>query len=263
MANQPPPMCLPRVLSPLETWGFGFTGLLLWLLTAPVLHAALGPQALFIWLPVTVVGTLFVLQVKRLGTHVPEMAGGTPDYTARLLRNHPWLARYTALAYLQGWTSVPPLTAVLLADLIAASLEPLGVAVRVLAIRIAFVAVAFVVVFGSTSALSALAVRPRPDGHADARARRLRRHAHHPTLRARARAGGHADHRADRRCPDRPHPGGAGRQRGQRPPSQRLPSPVGSGTGNAERLVPIDGPASIHLLGRTSRTRRPTSAEVN
>jgi hypothetical protein len=221
----------------------------LWLLTAPVLHAALGPQALFIWLPVTVVGTLFVLQVKRLGTHGPEMAGGTPDYTA--------------LAYLQGWTSVPPLTAVILPDLIAASLEPLGVAVRVLAIRIAFVAVAFVVVFGGTGALSALPVRPRPDGHADARARRLRRHAHHPTLRARARAGGHADHRADRRCPDRPHPGGAGRQRGQRPPRQRLPSPVGSGTGNAERLVPIDGPASIHLLGRTSRTRRPTSAEVN
>ncbi len=32
---------LSRILSPLETRGFGFTGLLLWLLVAPEIHAAL------------------------------------------------------------------------------------------------------------------------------------------------------------------------------------------------------------------------------
>lgn len=35
---------LPRSLSSPETWGFGFSGLLLWLGTAPGMNAALGPR---------------------------------------------------------------------------------------------------------------------------------------------------------------------------------------------------------------------------
>ena len=74
-----PVVSLPRSLTSLETWGFGFSGLLLWLGTAPAMHAALEPQALWVWLPGTIVGMLLNLQVKRLGTHFPDVAGGTPN----------------------------------------------------------------------------------------------------------------------------------------------------------------------------------------
>ncbi len=72
---------LPRSLSSLETWGFGMSGLLLWLGIGPGMHAALGPQAIFVWLPSAIVGILINLQVKRLGTKWPQMSGGTANYT--------------------------------------------------------------------------------------------------------------------------------------------------------------------------------------
>ena len=71
-ASRRPVMRMPRILGPLETWGCGFTGLLLWFLVAPDVQAPLGPQTLFMWVPVAVVGVLFTLQVKRLAAHWPE-----------------------------------------------------------------------------------------------------------------------------------------------------------------------------------------------
>lgn len=58
---------LPSTLSSFETFGFGFGGLLLWLGTAPAMHAALGPGALLVWIPDTSIGVLLNLQVQRLG----------------------------------------------------------------------------------------------------------------------------------------------------------------------------------------------------
>jgi PAS domain S-box-containing protein len=147
---------LPRILSPLETWGFGATGLLLWLFTVAGAHAALGAQALLIWVPITVVGIIVNLQVKQMGTLWPEMSGGTPNYTARLLRHHPMLGRYAAMAYFQGWASVPPLAAILLTDVIAANLEPFGIHPPVIVLRVVFTAIGFVVALGGTRALAIL-----------------------------------------------------------------------------------------------------------
>ena len=48
-------------LSSLEVWGFGFTGLLLWIMSAPGAHAGLGPQAMLLWIPLTVVGVMINL----------------------------------------------------------------------------------------------------------------------------------------------------------------------------------------------------------
>ncbi|HEY9888793.1 MAG TPA: hypothetical protein V6D02_10360, partial [Candidatus Obscuribacterales bacterium] len=117
---------LPQSLTSQETWGFGFSGLLLWLGTAPAMHAALGPQALWVWLPGTVSGILLNLQVKRLGTYFADVAGGTPNYITRLLQRFPTVARYGAIGYLLGWVSVPPMNAIILTDLIKANVEPLG-----------------------------------------------------------------------------------------------------------------------------------------
>jgi hypothetical protein len=63
--NQRSLMRLPRTLSVLETWGFGLTTHLGWIGTAPLMHAALGSSAIFVWLPATIVGALQNLQVKR------------------------------------------------------------------------------------------------------------------------------------------------------------------------------------------------------
>ncbi|MBE9104401.1 hypothetical protein IQ229_05435, partial [Nostoc cf. edaphicum LEGE 07299] len=47
--NQHLLMRLPRTLSYLETWGFGLTGHVGWIGTAPIIHAALGPKAILVW----------------------------------------------------------------------------------------------------------------------------------------------------------------------------------------------------------------------
>ncbi|MDO8413678.1 MAG: ATP-binding protein [Gallionellaceae bacterium] len=144
-------------LSSLEVWGFGFTGFLLWLGTAPGAHSELGPQAILMWLPLVVVGILINLQVRHMAAHWPEMAGGTPNYTARLLKNHPWLARYVGMAYFQGWASVPTVSAIILADIIMTNLDIAGITgVPPWTLKVALTALAFVVAFAGTRALSIL-----------------------------------------------------------------------------------------------------------
>ncbi|MEB3295413.1 MAG: amino acid permease [Synechococcales bacterium] len=147
---------LPQSLNSQETWGFGLSGLLLWLGVAPAMHAALGPQAIWVWLPGTVIGMLLNLQVKRLGSYFPEVAGGTPNYTTRLLHRFPTLARYGAIGYLIGWVSVPPMNAIILADLIKANLTPLGIVCPETLLRIGFTVLPFIVAFSGTRTLGIL-----------------------------------------------------------------------------------------------------------
>ena len=129
---------LPRTLGSIETWGFGFSGLLLWLGTAPAMNAALGLGSLWVWIPGAVIGTLLNLQVRQLGVHDQDRSGGTPNYATQLLHKFPFLARYSAIGYWLGWVSVPPMNAIILTDLIQVSLEPLGVDCPVTAFRILF-----------------------------------------------------------------------------------------------------------------------------
>jgi diguanylate cyclase (GGDEF)-like protein len=84
------------------------------------------------------------------------MAGGTPNYAARLLKNFPGLGRYVALGYFIGWVAVPALYAIVLTDLIKANLEPLGIACPETILKIGFTCVAFIVGFSGTRALGIL-----------------------------------------------------------------------------------------------------------
>lgn len=147
---------LPRSLSSVETWSFGLTGNVCWIGNAPVLHAALGSGAIFVWLPGVIVSILLNLQVQRLGRCWPEMAGGTPNYAARLLKNNPYLGRYVALGYFVGWAAAPALYAIILTDLIEANLEPLGIACPETILKIGFTCIAFIVAFSGTRALGIL-----------------------------------------------------------------------------------------------------------
>lgn len=149
-------LLLPRTLSSLETFGFGFGGLLLWLGTAPAMNAALGPGALLVWIPGTIIGVLLNFQVQRLGTHLPKVAGGTPNYTSHLLRRYPALALYAAMGYFLGWISVPAMNAIILTDLIDSNLTPLGIHPPIIALRVGFLLLPFIMAFSGTRTLGIL-----------------------------------------------------------------------------------------------------------
>ncbi|MEG4405448.1 ATP-binding protein [Microcoleus sp. MON2_D5] len=149
-------MRLPKILSPLETLGFGMTGLIAGVPVAPAIHVALGPNAIFVWLPAVLVGVMLNLQVKRLGEQWPEMSGGTPNYITRLLSNYPLLGSYAAIGYFFGWAVYPSLNAIVITALIKANLEPLGIACPETVLRIGFTIIAYIVAFSGTRALGIL-----------------------------------------------------------------------------------------------------------
>jgi len=156
LLNQRGLMRLTPSLSPLETWGFGLTGHLAWISTAPLMHAALGSAAIFVWVPGIIIGMLLNLQVKRLGEQWPEMSGGTPNYTTRLLKDYPQLSRYVGFGYFWGWAALPAVNALILTDLIKANLAPFGITVPEIFLKIGFTLIAFIVAFSGTRALGIL-----------------------------------------------------------------------------------------------------------
>ncbi len=149
-------MQLRRSLGALETWGFGLTGHVGWIGTAPVIHAALGTKAIFIWLPGVLISMALNLQVKQLGLYYPNMAGGTPNYAAKLLRQLPFLARYVAIGYYIGWVAAPAVYAIILTDLIQASLAESGIFCPETLLKFGFTAIAFIVGLSGTRTLGIL-----------------------------------------------------------------------------------------------------------
>ena len=157
-AIKPQGMRLQRTLGALETWSFGLTGHVGWIGTAPVLHAALGPKAFWVWLPGVIVSMLLNFQVQRLAKAWPNMAGGTPNYASRLLGKVPKLGPYVALGYFIGWAAAPVVYAIVLTDLIKVNLEPLGINPPELLLKMGFTAIAFIVGLSGIRALAILQV---------------------------------------------------------------------------------------------------------
>ena len=120
------------------------------------MHAALGPGALLIWIPGAIVGVLLNLQVQRLGQHLTDVAGGTPNFTTHLLRRYPSLALYAAMGYFLGWISVPAMNAIILTDLIDSNLSPLGIHPPIVLLRVAFLLLPFIMAFSGTRTLGIL-----------------------------------------------------------------------------------------------------------
>ncbi|MGV0105240.1 Multi-sensor signal transduction histidine kinase [Nostoc sp. DSM 114160] len=147
---------LTRSLSAVESWGFGLTAHISWTALVPAIHAALGSQAIFVWIPAVIFGMLLNYQVKRLGMHFINVAGGTPNYATKLLQNYPALARYAAIGYLLNWVSYLSVNTIVLKDLIKVNLEALGIACPDIFLDISFTLLPFVVAFSGTRALSIL-----------------------------------------------------------------------------------------------------------
>ncbi|WP_373537967.1 ATP-binding protein [Microcoleus sp.] len=149
-------MRLPRSLSAVETSGFGLTGHANWFTIATAIQAAIGPSAIFVWLPGILMGMMLNLQVKRIGEYFPDMAGGTPNYTARLLKNYPGLGSYAAIGYFLSWVATLPISAIVLTQLIKVNLNSLGFSCPETLLNITFTLLPFILTFSGTRALSIL-----------------------------------------------------------------------------------------------------------
>lgn len=147
---------LPQLLSALEVWGFGLSGLLLWLGPGPAANSALGPAALWVWVPCAIAGTMLNLQVRRLAIAYPTVAGGTPNYVSHLLGRYPFWARFSAIGYFLGWISVPAMNGILLAELVTANLQGLGLSLPTEPLKVLFTAIPFIVAYSGTRAISIL-----------------------------------------------------------------------------------------------------------
>ncbi|MDZ7963094.1 MAG: ATP-binding protein [Aulosira sp. DedQUE10] len=147
---------LTRSLSSWETWAFGLTSHLAWTSVVPAVHAALGTQAIFVWIPAVIVGMLLNYQMKHLGRNLLDVAGGTPNYTTHLWPRHPLIGRYAAIGYLLGWLSFLSVNAVVLTDIIKVNLDALSINCPEAFLRISFILLPFVVAFSGTRALSIL-----------------------------------------------------------------------------------------------------------
>ncbi len=147
---------LTRSLSFLETWGFGLTAHISWTALVPAIHAALGLQAIFVWIPAVIVGMLLNYQVKQLGTYFIDVSGGTPNYAAKLLHQYPFFARYAVIGYLLNWVSYLSVNSLTLTELIQVNLEPLGIACPKIVLNLVFTILPFIVAFSGTRTLSIL-----------------------------------------------------------------------------------------------------------
>ncbi|MCF2149830.1 ATP-binding protein [Desmonostoc muscorum LEGE 12446] len=147
---------LTRSLSAVESWGFGLTAHISWTALVPAIHAALGSQAIFVWIPAVIFGMLLNYQVKRLGMHFINVAGGTPNYTSKLLENYPGLACYAAIGYLLNWVSYLSVNTIVLRDLVKVNLAALDIACPEIFTDIGFTLLPFIVAFSGTRALSIL-----------------------------------------------------------------------------------------------------------
>lgn len=147
---------LTRSLSAVESWGFGLTAHISWTALVPAIHAALGFQAIFVWIPAVIFGMLLNYQVKSLGIHFINVAGGTPNYTTKLLQRYPGLAGYAAIGYLLNWVSYLSVNTIVLRDLIKVNLEALGITCPDIFLDLSFTLLPFIVAFSGTRALSIL-----------------------------------------------------------------------------------------------------------
>ena len=96
---------LPRILSPFETWGFGLTGLLVWVMAIPVIYSVAGPGSVYVWLPCSILSAIVCLQARVLAKKYPGVSGGLPGYIATLLPNRKLLVTYAGLGYYLGFAA--------------------------------------------------------------------------------------------------------------------------------------------------------------
>jgi hypothetical protein len=112
-----------------ETFSFSVSGIITWFLTFPIAHAALGISALYIWIPGAIISMFTNLQVKQIAPKYMDVVGGTPIYTAIMLKDMPHLARYGAMGHTWGWMMLALINSYLFNDTIQQEFIKYGIIV--------------------------------------------------------------------------------------------------------------------------------------
>ena len=147
---------LPRILSPIETWGFGLAGHIVWIVAAPPVFWQLGLASMYTWLPLTLTAMISCFQVRQLALHFPRVTGGVPSYLHRLFPQRRWLTLYAALGWYMGWIGCLALYGIIIVRAIEAVFFATGIGALYLPLAMVFSLIGFVVGFSSSRALSIL-----------------------------------------------------------------------------------------------------------
>ncbi len=148
-----PKKTLPRVLSVMETWGFGMTGHLVWILVIPFFLGQLGASAMYIWFPLSIISIISCLQAWKLALLFPDVAGGIPSYVYRLFPKRKFLSGYVAVGYYLGWLASFAWIGYIIVELIESAFTEVMVGDLTLVWVLIFSLLGFVVAFSSTKAL--------------------------------------------------------------------------------------------------------------
>ena len=151
-----PGRVLPRILSPFETWGFGMSGHIVWIISAPAVFQALGLASMYTWLPLSITAMISCFQVRQLALQYPDVAGGVPSYIYRLFPRHQLFSTYAALGWFIGWVMAFTVYGIIIVEAIQSVFAATGVSVAFLPFVFAFSVIGFVVGFSSPRALSIL-----------------------------------------------------------------------------------------------------------
>jgi signal transduction histidine kinase len=153
---QPHARSLPRSMTMFETWGFGLSGHISWFVTNPLIVIALGPSSIFVLVPATILGVLLNLLVKQFGERWIDIAGGTPNYAAKLLHRYPAVGSYAAIGYWLAWVAALPINASILTDAIQSNLTPAGITCPRLLLKVGFIALPYILALSGSRALAIL-----------------------------------------------------------------------------------------------------------
>jgi diguanylate cyclase (GGDEF)-like protein len=147
---------LPRILSPIETWGFGLSGHIVWIISAPLVFFDLGLASMYVWLPLVFTAIVGCLQVRKLVDIYPELARGVPSYIYRLFPNHKLFSTYSALGFYIGWVMAFTLYGIIIVQSIQSVFTTFNIDSIYLLLVLLFSIIGFVVGFSSPRALSIL-----------------------------------------------------------------------------------------------------------
>ena len=147
---------LPRILSPIETWGFGLAGHIVWIVAAPPVFQQLGLASMYTWVPLSITAMISCFQVRELALQFPRVTGGVPSYLHRLFPKRNRFTLYAALGWYMGWIGCLALYGIIIVRAIEAVFFATGVGLFYLPLVIVFSLIGFVVGFSSSRALSIL-----------------------------------------------------------------------------------------------------------
>lgn len=142
----------------MEIYSLGLNGLAFWIFVAGSAYVTLGPAAVLLWIPVSIVGALINLQSRHMARLWPDVVGGTPGYVRRLYPGLGWIGRYASMSYFESWVLITPLAAIMLGGLLSGVLDQAGLHVAPQVLTIALVVAPYVVAGAGTRSLSMLHV---------------------------------------------------------------------------------------------------------